>query len=315
MGTAVRPFRFGVSFAGPQIDPTIVDRARRLEDLGYAVFSCPDHLDFPDSTAEPMVLLGAVAAATSTIELQPLVLACDFRHPALLARQAAVLDQLSGGRFCLGMGAGWYAPEFHSAGIDFRPPGVRIDRLREAVQVIRGLHTGDMFSFEGRHFHVRELAGRPVPLRNPMPLLVGGSGPRMLALACEIADTIALTLGLHIGSPLPDSDTPYAQATDMKIHFIREALAAGAPCPELQTTVFTGGVTDADPLAPLAPLAQLLNVPASKLEHCPHVLSGSVQHCIEMIEGWRERWGISYITLPENRAVEFAPVVAALAGK
>ena len=138
-----RPFRFGVNLAEIPEGSTLGEEARALEAIGYEVLSCPDHLNHPLSPMDPMVMLAAAAEATTNIQLQPLVLANDARHPALLAKQAATLDNLSDGRFALGLGAGWYGPDFSATGIGFAPAADRIDRLEEAIAVLRGLHSGN----------------------------------------------------------------------------------------------------------------------------------------------------------------------------
>ncbi len=315
MTPTVRPFRFGASIAGPDPARPIGEVAREIEDLGYAVLSCPDHLNYPDSPLEPMVLLTAAAATTRHVELQPLVMANGLRHPALLAKQAATLDLLSGGRFALGMGAGWYGPDFSAPGLPFPRPGERIAQLAEAIAVIRGLHSAEAFSFAGKYYTVENMTGKPLPTRRPMPLLIGGAGPRMLALAAREADTVALNLGTPFGAKLPDSPTPYAAATDDKLRWIRAAAAERADPPEIQAMVFAAAITDGDPLAPLQPLAAMLNVAPEALTDSPHVLVGSVQQCVDTVQAWRERWGISYLTIPGDSAAEMAPVVAALANR
>lgn len=285
------------------------------EDLGYAVLSCPDHLNHSGAPLEPMLLLAMAAASTSRIQLQPTVLANDFRHPALLAKQSATLNLLSGGRFALGMGAGWYGPDFTAAGIPFKRPSVRIARLEEAIAVIRGLHGGQPFDFQGEHFKIRTMTGSPVPHGKQVPLMVGGSGPRMLAFATRTADSVALNPGLPIGVALPASKTPYADVTDSKLQWIRAAGANLERLPEIQTSVFAAGITDNNPESIYLPIAQLFGVNPSALAGCPHLLAGTVSQCIDTLYAWRERWGISYITLPAQAARAMAPVVQALSGK
>lgn len=314
METAPRPFRFGVHVAAIPPARSLGEFAREIEDLGYAVLSCPDHLHYPDTPLEPMTLLAAAATATSTLELQPLVLANGFRHPALLAKQAATLDVISGGRFALGLGGGWYGPDFHAPGIPFPSAGQRIAALEEAVAIIRGLHEGTPFSFVGAHFRIDEMRGRPRPVRNPMPVMLGGAGRRMVSLAARIADTVALNLGLPLFKPMPGGPTPYADVTDDKLDWIRAAAGDRFPALEIQTTVAAGGITD-DPETLLQPLCMLLRVPHTDLAGSPHVLAGSVDDCVGELLRWRERWGISYVTLPGERARQFAPVVAALRGQ
>jgi len=312
---ANKPFRFGVNVPGIDAPGALADAARMAEDLGYEVFSCPDHLNFPNTPLEPMVTLASVAAVTSTIELQPLVLANDFRHPALLAKQAATLDLLSGGRFALGLGAGWFGPDFQATGIPFHRPGVRIARLEEAIDIIRELHRGEPFDYTGEHFSIERMTGTPRPVREPMPLMIGASGPKMLGLATRRADTVALTLGLPIGMAKPDGAKPYAEITDRKVHWLRDAAGDRLDALEIQTTVFGGGITGTDTGPLLAPLGDMLRVPVSEFDDCPHVLAGPLEQCMETVERWRERWGISYVTLPGQMMREMAPLVAALRGR
>ncbi len=311
-----RPFRFGVAAGAAMSGKELLQAARRVEDLGYEVFSVSDHLNQPGSELAPLVTLAAVAAVTRRLELQPLVLANDFRHPALLAKETATLDLLSDGRCAIGLGAGWLGADFQLPGIPFDTPAVRIARLRESVQVVRGLHTGEAFSFHGEHYCIDNMTGSPLPVRRPVPLMIGGAGRYMLCVAARLADTVSLNLGLPLSAGRWQTGaTPYADVTDDKINWIREAAGARFAQLELQATVFGGGVTDGDPLATLSPLAALLDVAPGQLLGSPHVLAGTAQACIEQVQAWRERWGISYITVPLALADAYAPVVHALQGR
>src|ERR1700736_757948 len=131
-----RPFRFGVIThnTNPSLD-ALVARARLAERLGYSTFLIPDHLGDQFDTS---LALALVAQATSTLRIGSFVFANDFRHPALLAKTAATLDVLSGGRFELGLGAGWMRSEYERVGLAFDSPGVRIERMAEALQIIKG---------------------------------------------------------------------------------------------------------------------------------------------------------------------------------
>ncbi|GAB4198422.1 MAG: hypothetical protein OHK0022_17750 [Roseiflexaceae bacterium] len=145
--TNPRPFRFGVVASAPQSRQAWHEQARRAEALGFATLQIWDHFD-----AQPAALPAIVAAAdaTTTLRFGTQVLANDFRHPALLAREAATVDLLSDGRFELGLGAGWNADEYRRAGVAFDPPGVRVERLRESVQILKRLLAGGPVSFAGR---------------------------------------------------------------------------------------------------------------------------------------------------------------------
>ena len=312
--TKPRPFRFGVNLADIPEGSTLGEEARTFEALGYEVLSCPDHLNHPMSPMDPMVMLAAAAEATTDIQLQPMVLANDARHPALLAKQAATLDNLSGGRFALGMGAGWYGPDFSATGVGFAPAPERISRLEEAIAVIRGLHSGEPFSFRGEHYTVENVTGSPALKRSPLPLLIGGSGPRILGLAARVADTVALNMGLPIGWEKPTTEAPYATMTDQKLQWLGDSAGEKLNDVEIQTSIFAAAITERDPNEVLAPMAAMLNSTPEALAGCPHALCGTQSACIEEIVRWRERWGISYISIPAMMAREFAPVVAQLRG-
>ena len=292
---------------------TVADTARMAEDLGYAVLGCNDHFD---AQLAPLLLLGAAAAVTTRLELQPLVLANDFRHPVVLAKEAATLDVLSGGRFSLGLGAGWLGSDFKTSGIPFHPPRVRIQRVAETVAIFKGLQSEQPFSFQGEHYQVNALVGEPRPARGPIPIMLAGSGRMMLSLAARAADTVALNPGLPISAGRwQTGPTPYADVTDIKLDWIKAAAGARINQLEVQATIFGGAISAKDPDQVLAPIATFMGTSADRLLGCPHVLAGDVEHCIDSIQAWRERWGISYISLPAPLARDFAPVVAALGGR
>ncbi|NND68013.1 MAG: TIGR03621 family F420-dependent LLM class oxidoreductase [Halioglobus sp.] len=310
-----RPFRFGVAAGAAMPGAELLSAARLAEELGYEVFSVSDHLNLPGSELAPLVTLAAVAAVTERIELQPLVLANDFRHPALLAKETATLDLISDGRCAIGLGAGWLGADFQLPGIPFDTPTVRIARLRESVQVVRGLHSGEAFTFGGEHYRIDGMTGSPLPVRNPMPLMIGGAGRYMLSVAARLADTVSLNLGLPLSAGRWQTGAaPYADVTDDKVGWVREAAGERFSQLELQATVFGGAVTDADPQEVLAPLATMLDVEPGQLQGCPHVLAGTLDECVSSVQAWRERWGISYVTVPLALAATFAPVVDALRG-
>src|SRR5205814_2004248 len=132
-------------------------KARKSEDLGYSTFLLPDHVwIFP-------AIVGMVAAAEATTSLRvgSHVLGNDYRHPALLAREAAAIDLMSDGRLELGIGSGWHAGEYRQLGINFDSPAVRISRLEEAVQVIKGLWTTKPFTFTGHYYSISDIQCLP----------------------------------------------------------------------------------------------------------------------------------------------------------
>jgi probable F420-dependent oxidoreductase len=185
---AVPPFRFGLQLITADSRAALVDRARRAEDLGFDVVQTADHLD---EVLPPLLTLATVAGATTTLRLGTLVVNNDLRHPVVLAREAAALDLLSDGRLELGVGAGHSEPEYRSAGLPFDRPGVRIARLGESLTLLDGLLRGDEVTLAGDHYAVTGARVHPRPVQGPRPpLLVGGGGPRLLALAARTADVV-----------------------------------------------------------------------------------------------------------------------------
>lgn len=137
---------------------------------------------------EAWTLLPAVAAVTSNVRIGTLVSPTTFHHPAVLAKRAATVDHLSGGRMVLGIGAGWQENEHRAYGVALPEPKERVDRFSEAVRVIRSLLSEDLTTFEGHHFQVRDAVADPKPVQPRLPLLVGSRGPRMLRITAQCAD-------------------------------------------------------------------------------------------------------------------------------
>src|SRR6266568_8001917 len=186
----MRPFRFGVITESAPSREHWTTLVRRAEELGYATFLLADHYvnEFP-----PLVALMAAADATKTLRVGSFVFDNDFRHPALLAKEIATLDLLSGGRFELGIGAGWHRPEYEQTGLPFESAGVRISRLEEALRIIKGFLTEETVTFAGSHYTVTGLKAFPKPLQRPHPpIFIGGGGKRLLALAGREADIVGL---------------------------------------------------------------------------------------------------------------------------
>src|SRR5712691_11402097 len=185
-----RPFRFGIVSDRADSREEWIEQARKAEDSGYATILVPDHFvtDF-----SPIVALMSAADATRTLRVGSFVFANDFRHPAVLAKDAATLDVLSGGRLEFGIGAGWHPGEYERAGLQFDPPGVRINRLEEALQIIKSYFSEAAVNFAGQYYTVKNLEGLPKPVQRPYPpLFIGGGGKRVLGLAAREANIIGV---------------------------------------------------------------------------------------------------------------------------
>lgn len=314
MADTPRPFRFGIQCSTP---PDMSAKgwqnlARQIEDLGFHRLTVSDHLD--DQLA-PIAALMSAADATTQIRVGALVFCNDYRHPAVLAKEAATLDVLSNGRFELGLGAGWMVEDYHHAGIAMDKPSVRIARLEEAVQVMRGLLGPEPLHFHGEFYDVDGLAGTPKPLQRPLPVLIGGGGERVLRLAGRHADIVGLN------PPLPNGRidaaagaAATAEATDQKIAWVREAAGERFDQIELHTRVHLALVTD-DRQGMAEALAAGFGLTPQQALATPHALCGTVEEIVEDLLERRERHGISSIGLSLDAMESMAPVVAALAGQ
>jgi len=191
-----------VVFTEPQLGASYADQlrvAQHAEELGFDAFFRSDHYltmgssDGLPGPTDSWVTLGALAVQTTRIRLGTLVTAATFRYPGPLAVSVAQVDQMSGGRVELGLGAGWYEAEHHAYAIPFPPTGERFDRLEEQLAIVTGLwHTslGERFTFSGRYYEVVDSPGLPKPVQRPgPPVIVGGKGPRRTPqLAARFAD-------------------------------------------------------------------------------------------------------------------------------
>ena len=308
-----RPFRFGCSLAGFDHGHDWAETARRIEDLGYSTMLVPDHLG--DQLA-PLPALAVAAAATTRLRVGSFVLSNDFRHPVLLAKEAATVDLLSGGRLELGLGAGWRREEYETAGMDFDPGALRLARLEESVAVLRGLWSGRPFSFAGDHYRVGELQGRPIPAQaGGPPLFLGGGGPRLLGLAGRMADIVGLAPRSRPDGTLDPADVT-TDATDAKLNVIRQAAGSRLAGLELNALVLAARVgRNVSRRRQAEELATKWGVSPDSVLASPHAVLGSCDQVVDDLLARREHFGISYITVPEPAMDAFAPVVAALAGR
>lgn len=193
--SAFRPVRFGALLR--QADnrwASIAESARIADDVGFHSIYFIDHLlALPEPSGdilESWTTMTACAAITRRVRVGGNVLCNSFRSPALLAKMGATLDVISGGRFELGIGAGWHEPEYHAYGFDFPSPGTRIAQLAEGIGIIKRLWTGERVDFVGHHYRMTGGRCRPRPAQSPRPpIMIGGAGEKkMLRLVAEEAD-------------------------------------------------------------------------------------------------------------------------------
>jgi probable F420-dependent oxidoreductase len=310
--TAVKPFRFGIQASTAPDRRSWIDLAMRAEALGYSALTMPDH--FTDQLA-PMPALMAAADATTTLRIGALVWDNDYKHPVVFAKEVATMDVLSGGRVELGIGAGWMRTDYDQSGIAYDEPKVRIDRMIEAVSVIRGCMAPGPFSFSGTHYRITDYDGLPKPVQQPHPpLLIGGGGPRMLRYAAREADIVGINPTLTAGAVGPEAIANMtAEAVDEKVAIVREAGAHRIDAIEFNVRAFLVNVTD-DRAGAVEMLTGAMGMSADMVHNSPFALIGPPSQLVEDLLARRERWGFSYVIVGGEDVDKFAPVVAALAG-
>jgi probable F420-dependent oxidoreductase len=307
-----RPIRFGTG-GGRVADPVrLIAAARRAEEIGYSTFSMADHFHMPFS---PLIALAAVADATTTLRVTQTVLAHDFRSPAVVAKDLATLDVLSGGRVEVGVGAGWMQSEYVQAGIQFDAAGVRIARLDEYLTVLKGLFGDEPFSFSGEHFTISALDGTPKPIQRPAPpILVGGGGTKLLAVAARQADIIQVMPRMRPpGQPI--DPTQFSAAVYRgKIDHIKAVAGDRFPDIELGTQLLAAAVTD-DVDAVLDDVAAGHGISAEALRTSPLVAVGSLSEVCDKLLAVRDEYGISYFACPYGaKPSSLAPIIEKVAG-
>jgi probable F420-dependent oxidoreductase len=312
---ASRSFRFGLGPAGLGGGRSSDDWRQlftRLEDHGYEAVCFGDHID-----NRPAPGPAALAAALWTRHLRGAVhvYANDFRHPAVLARELSTIAMLTDGRFDAGIGAGWMAADYANLGLPFDAAADRLERLREAVGIVKATWLEASVSSQGEHYRVTDLAGRTLLGGAPRPRLVmGGGGRRMLTLAAEEADVVSINVRLDAGRLVPERGVnATADATAEKLDVVRAAAGDRFGEIVLQVELHHVEVT-ADRNAALERASRALDLPMAEIEASPHVLVGSVGEICDVLVERRERWHLSYICMSAAHADGFAPVVRALAG-
>ncbi|HEX2065025.1 MAG TPA: LLM class flavin-dependent oxidoreductase, partial [Acidimicrobiales bacterium] len=199
LGLALPQYDYPVAGQGAVEWPTLARWARAAEACGFSSVWLSDHLFVslanlggpPERCGgfEPLTALAGLARVTTRVRIGTLVLNAMTRPPGVLAKALATLDQLSGGRLVVGMGAGRHAAELEAAGLPSEPVQARVEKLAEAVTVLRGAMEGSFFSFAGRHYRVEGMRTRPLPVQRPSPpIWIGGGGDRLLAVVARHAD-------------------------------------------------------------------------------------------------------------------------------
>jgi probable F420-dependent oxidoreductase len=298
-----RAFRFGVNSVTTS-RAEWEDTARKAEAIGYDTLIAQDH--FGNQLA-PIPSLVAAAAVTSHLRLATLVLDNDFRHPALLAKEAATLDVLTEGRFELGLGAGWLQADYTKTGLAFDPPALRVARLAESVQICKALlSSAEPVSFTGEHYRIDQLEPSPRPVQRPRPpLMLGGRQRRMLGLAAREADIVGLSLLDPRAPGLPPPPT-----FEQKVAWVREGAGERFEDLELHVNASLVQVTEHPSEAEIDRVATRTGQTRAQVLASPGSLVGSVEAIVETLLARREAYGVSYYVVQGRVMEAFGPVIA-----
>ena len=295
----MREFRFGFNLRTIHTRDSLSAKCRAAEKYGYDVVLLPDHLG--RNLPAPFPMLVAAADATERLRVGTLVLNVGFWNPSLLAREAATTDQLTGGRLELGLGAGHMKSEFDAAGIPWQPFGERTERLASTIDALDGLFADEQAGYE--------TVQRPRP-----PLLIAGTGERVLRLAAERADIVGFG-GILQAAGRPPGTFRIATATEVeeRVRFFREQ--AGARVEEIESNILVQRVEVTDDRRAAAERFLAQYGPGLTVEEvldAPVLLIGSVPQIVDQLRERRERFGFSYICVHEPYMEVMAPIVEAL---
>ena len=306
-------FRFGVQLSAASNAKQWMSIVKRIESLRYSTIMVPDHFD---AQLSPISALSFAAAATETVNVGTLVASNDYRHPVVLAREITTLSALSGGRVELGLGAGWLKADYESSGLSLDPPGTRVARLGESVEIMKSMFQGEELAFDGEFYQVHGAAAYPALPEGQRPrLTIGGGGRKVLDLAAKYADIVGVNPNLSFGAVGVELLLEAApERFDEKVAHVNERLDYYGRSAELQCLSFVCEVVE-DRKAWITDAATAFSVDAEAVSKLPIVLVGSVEQLIDQLETSRERYGFSYWVIHQKEFEAFAPVVEALSGR
>jgi len=313
-----RAFRFGILTGGAASRKAWIEKAKQAESIGYSTLLIDDHLF---NKFAPLAALVSAADATTSLRVGSLVFGNDFRHPVVLAKEAATLDVLTDGRFEFGLGTGYLRGDYEQSGMELQAPGRRVSRFEEAVQVIKRSFADNPLTHEGTYYTIRNLNGLPKPVQTPHPpLLLGGGSKRMLSIAAREANIVSINIRTTAEGGFDFSSTT-PEATDQKIAWVREA--AGARFHDLELNVLVFPVVTDRRREVAAKMLREWEMPTDEASIDAFLdesssLFGTVDEIAEDLQARRQRFGFSYIAVGEYYQADvmerFAPVIAKLAG-
>jgi probable F420-dependent oxidoreductase len=309
-----RRFRFGVSIIArlaASIDAWR-DEVLRVESYGYSTVCLSDHVNDLQFASVPAI--ARAASFSSEMRFGTLVFNNDFRHPVMLAKEVATLDVMTGGRYEFGIGAGWMRDDYSSLNLRRDPGSVRVERLAEAIQVIKGCLACGRFDFQGKHYQLSGIEGWPQPVQVPFPPIVIGGGTReILTLAAREADVVSLN-PVHRKGVRGQGPQLTASALAERAHWVRDA--AGTRYGNLEINIVIRGVRVTDRVQDAAEeIGSRFDLTADEAMASPYLLIGSVDAISTRLHELRESYGASYFTIRDSDSAAMAPIIAKVSGR
>jgi probable F420-dependent oxidoreductase len=307
-----RPMRFATQAGGAPSGQEWIDRAKRLEALGYDTLAMPDHMIGGAWAAMPA--LAVAATVTQKLRVGTLVVDNDFRNPTVFARECAAVDVLTNGRFELGIGAGWLDRDYESTGIPFDRGRVRVARLAEAVTLMKRLFIEEQVTFAGEHYTVEKAECRPKTVQQPYPpFLIAGGGPDILALAGREANIVAIVPSGITGSGA--IDPAKFQLETMREQIAMVQAAAGDRFGEIELSMFLDCTLTDDREKTIVELAEKAKVDPEVTRNNAYRGIGTLREIRDHIVRVRDAIGITYFCLRGPDVETLGPIVAELTGK
>ena len=325
-GQEKRPIRFGLIASGATA-AELIETAKSAEQHGFSSIALNDHFN---SAVAPLLGLQAMAAATSHLRITTAVLNQDLRHPAVLAKELATLDVLSGGRLEVGLGAGWVPADYDQSGISFDSATERIERLEEKIDILKGLFSENQCTFAGRHYKVTGLDGTPKPAQpGGPPIMIGGGGRKILSMAARRADIIQV-LGASLGTSgavVDDLSSFRVDAFEQRLDWMAAAAERFSAIELSLMLVFVAITDDIEKTAKgfldilTATVSRYggevgdVDVNLQTLLDSPVVAIGTLDEVCEKLRRVRDTLGFNYFFMPYgSRPQDLAPIVERLTG-
>ena len=315
----MHPFRFGIINEQMKSPTDWIAHVQQIESLGFSTFLIRDHFvpDFFGEQYAPLSALMMAAASTTTLRVGTMVIGNDYRHPAILAKEIATIDALSGGRFEFGIGAGWLKSEYDKAGMPYDRNGVRVSRLEEAITVYKGLFGDEPFYFQGEYYCIDGLHITPQSAQRPHPpLMIGGGKQRMLKLAGREADIVGLlTTSVASGVVELDPSERFAHAVQEKLDWVK--IGAGNRYPQIELSLIPSILISDNRETTAQNLIernQWQGVTVEQVLEMPAVFIGTVDEIVPTMIDRRTQYGFSYYVFSDENLETITPIVEKLTG-